>query len=226
MSDSYVNSFRLIPIIDVTDNVSYYVLKVPSIRHLSNIQNRGICGISHYLEMELNSSFAKSSFVVLIFSVIGTHTFDGYAIMSAPIGDVPGKQFNPSDYASNINVRPVKVHFIRRSIIPFQQVSHIRDDKGLQGRPVSSAKDGMKLGAPAGRTLCRAIDKRAYKDDPIHYHDVRYDPRVLPDSTGISTMNVSKDLRSFSTMTYQEYVEWYNSKRQSTDYVPTLANIR
>jgi hypothetical protein len=177
------------------------------------------------LETEINCSLSVTSFVVLIFSVIGTHTFDGYATVTGAVGEVADVPFNPADYPSNISFRPVKVQFIRRGVIPFQQVGHIRDDKGLQGRSVSTAKDGMKLGIAAGRALCRAIDKRAYKDDPIHYHDGRYNPRVLPGSTGVSNMTVQKELRFFSTMSYGEYVDWYRNHRQETDQVPSLAHI-
>ena len=209
--------------LDVTENVTYYVFKVPSIRHLSNIQNRGVTGVSSYSEMELNMALAKSSHVVLIFSVIGTHTFDGYALMTWMVGDASGVDFNYRDYPPQVNIRPLKVQLVRRGTIPFAQVSHIRDDMGLQGRPVSSAKDGIQLGVAAGRTLCRGIDKKAFKEDPVHYHDLRYDPKVLPETSTKSNMRVPADQLAFASMGYTDYVEWFN--RNPCQAAPSLSNI-
>jgi hypothetical protein len=205
--------------------VSYFVIKLPSVKHLSTIQASGVCGISQYCEKALNIALATSSFVVLIFSVIGTHTFDGYALLNRPVGDGDSSAFNPSGYAPGLNPRPAKVQFIRRGLIPFEQVAHIRDNTGLQGRPVSSARDGVLLGTAAGRTLCRAIDKRAFKDDPVHYSDTRYSPRVMTGSKSMSVQRIKKEEASFVSMTYDEYRTWYTDSRKPEDSAPTMRHV-
>ena len=209
----------------MSENVAYYVIKLPSVRFLSNIQNRNICGISPFLEIELNAAYAQSSFVVIIFSIMGTNTFDGYCIMRGVVGDSGGNQFNTSDYPPGSNMRPLCVQLIRRGTIGFNQVGHIRDDIGLQGRSVSTARDGVRLGPPSGRVLCRSIDKRAYKDDPIHYKDDKYVPRVISDSAYPSVMRCSKQETDFLIMDYEQYKQWYTDNMKEGDKTPSLDNI-
>lgn len=163
--------------------------------------------------------------MVLILSVIGTHTFDGYALLEAAVGSTGGQQYASQGYPPNMKMKPARMHLVRRGVIPFQQVAHIRDSTGLQGRPVSSAKDGMRLGLPAGRALCRAIDKRAFKDDPVHYSDSRYLPNVLPDSSGISTLRCKPSDLELLHMSYDAYRDWYGSSRASDSAAPSLSQI-
>ena len=212
-------------LVDITENVAYYVVKIPSVRHLSTFQNKGVAAVSAYSELELNMAFAQSSFVILIFSVIGTHTFDGYGMMTGAVGDVTDIGSHQADYPSHSNTRPLRVRFIRRGTIPFAQVGHIRDDLGLHGRSVSSAKDGARLGVPAGRALCRSIDKRAYKDDAVLYRDERYVPRVLSDSLVPAGLNVRKEDKAFASMTYAEYAAWYADSRIGGELAPSYRNI-
>lgn len=170
-------------------------------------------------------AFASSTFVVLIFSVIGTHTFDGYGMLISAVGDTSITGFVSSGYAQGVNPRPARVHVVRRAVISFDQVSHIRDNSGLQGKPVSSAKDGNMLGLAAGRTLCRSIDKRAFKDDPIHYSDVKYVSRLVPDTQPVSLISSTKDEERFMSMDYAEYVSWYKNSRNDSEPAPTIQNI-
>ena len=166
-------------------------------------------------------AFAKSSFVILILSVVGSHTFDGYAVVRSAVGDPSIPRFDATGYAAGVHPAPVRVQFVRRAVISFDQVSHIRDVSGLQGRSVSSAKDGNQLSIAAGRTLCRAIDKRAFKDDPIHYSDSKYIPRVCPDTQPVSVPRATPEQQQFLSMDYQAYVDWYSSTRGESDPAPT-----
>ena len=196
----------------MTDNASYYVLKIPSIRCLSGIQNSGACAVPQYLEGELNLAMASSSFVVLIYSVVGSYSFDGYALCSGAVGHTPGVAVNYHEYPTNSRLVAAPIQFVRRGVVPFSQVSHIRDDQGLQGRSVSSAKEGMRLGLSAARALCRAIDKRAYRDDPIHYKDSVYQQRVLHASGFPTCLLPPRPETDFICMSYSEYVDWFNGK--------------
>lgn len=200
-------------------------MKIPSLRILSSIQSSGICGIPQYYEKDINVALATSSFVVLIFSVVGTHTFDGYAVVQSAVGETSGSGFSATGYAPGLNPRPTKVQFIRRGVIPFDQIAHIRDNAGLQGRPVASAKDGMLLGIAAGRAICRLIDKRAFKDDPIHYSDAKYVPRLLPDSQPVSVLRVKREEAAFLTMSYDDYRQWYDQNKDQATPAPTLSNL-
>jgi hypothetical protein len=195
------------------------------LRILSSIQTTGICGVPQYSEKDFNIAVATSSFVVLIFSVVGTHTIDGYAIVQSAIGEAQVTDFTGTGYAPGLNPRPTKVRFIRRGVIPFDQISHIRDNVGLQGRPVASAKDGMLLGSAAGRAICRLIDKRAFKDDPIHYSDAKYVPRLLPDTQPVSVLRVKRDEAAFLGMTYDQYRQWYEQNEDKAAPAPTLSNL-
>jgi hypothetical protein len=205
----------------VSEGVSYFVVKLSSLKHLSSVQNSGICGLSSYCARDLNMAFAKSTFVVLIFSVIGTFTFDGYAILRSEVGDLSISNFDASGYAPGVKPLPARVQFVRRAVITFDQVSHIRDATGLQGRPVSSAKDGNLLSMAAGRTLCRSIDKRAFKDDPIHYTDDKYITRICPETQSVSAPRPTPEQQIFLSMDYDAYKEWYTSVRTESDPVPT-----
>ena len=117
------------------------------------------------------------------------------------------------------------MRIIRRGVVTFDQVSHIRDNSGLQGRPVSSAKDGNLLGIAAGRALCRSIDKRAFKDDPIHYADGKYAPRTIPDSQSVSHIRPGKIEDSFLSMDYSHYVSWHMNTRKEDDPCPTIQHL-
>ena len=200
------------------------MIKVPTSKHLKFIQDRGLCCVSRNSETELNVAFASSSQVVLIYSVMGSHTFDGYALLSNAVGVIGETPFSPSDYSSSLHQRPVLVKFVRRASIPFSQIAHIRDNAGLGGRPVASAKDGARLGISAGRTLCRSIDKRAYKDDPVYYVDSRFQVNSFPDSIGINTLRATQAETAFLTMSYQEYLDWYKTKRPE-EVSPILSYI-
>lgn len=208
----------------MTDYVAYFVIKVPTPRHMKFIQERGICCVSSSSEMDLNVALACSSHVIFIFSIMGSHSFDGYGIMQGCVGEVGQPGFNPSDYYSPLHVRPVLVQLIRKGAVHFSQVGHIRDNTGLGGKGVSTAKDGVRLGIAAGRTLCRSIDKRAFKDDPVHYKDFRVTPDIFPDSAGIQACAVRKPELGFLHMEYEQYLDWYNG-RGPEDPGPTLRNI-
>lgn len=157
--------------------------------------------------------------------MVRTHTFDGYAIVQTAIGNAQVTDFTGTGYAPGLNPRPTKVQFIRRGVIPFDQISHIRDNVGLQGRPVASAKDGMILGSAAGRAICRLIDKRAFKDDPIHYSDTKYVPRLLPDIQPVTVLRVKREEAGFLSMNYAEYRQWYEQHEDQAAPAPTLSNL-
>jgi len=140
-----------------------------------------------------------------------TQSFDAYAL----VGGVE------TQLASS----EVKVQLIRRAHIPFGQVSHIRDDMGLNGRPVSMARDGSRLGIPAGRVLCRAIDKRAFSNDPVHYKDQVYHPRLITATAYPSTIRPSKADSDFLVMDYKQYLEEFSKRRDKDETVPTIDQI-
>ena len=207
--------------LDVDDCTSYFVFKVQSVRDLSTIQNTGIFHVPAHMKIELNTSLASSSFVVFIFSVVGTYTFDGYGLF---IGTVDNKRdSNTGGYAASSRFVTVCVQFIRRGLVPFSQVAHIRDQQVLQGRPISTAKDGMRVGISAARALCRGVDKIAYREDPIHYRDMKYTPRIMHSSKVPTQSTLSKQETDFLTMSHSEYLTYISNRTDASDLVPSLA---
>lgn len=182
-------------------------------------------GVPKISESDINAALAVSNHVVLILSVVGTHTFDGYGLLEGPVGSDASSNPLPPSYPPNPRVIPARLNVVRRGVIPFQQVSHIRDDDGLQGRPVSSAKDGSRLGISAGRALCRAIDKRAFKDDPVHYSDNRYAPNVLNDMWNVTGLKCGSHDLSFLDMSFSEYQAWFLTERTQKDTCPAISDI-
>lgn len=207
--------------VDIDEYTSYYVLKIPSNRALSSIQTNSVCAISSSLEQELNLAFAQSSFVILVFSVVGSFSFDGYAIMTGLTEPLRDRYSKFSDYHSSSRLSSIPVHFVRRGLVQFNQVVHIRDDQGLRGRPISSAKDGVRLGTSAARALCRGIDKRSYREDPIHYKDSIYHPRILHESKIPTRTILPKSDTNLLDVSYAEYVNWFND-RSVEEPVPSL----
>ena len=188
------------------------------------IQDRGICCVSYNSELDLNIALGCSSSVILIFSIMGSHTFDGYGVMRSSVGAIEDFSFIPGEYPGNLHVRPTLVQFLRKGTVPFSQIGHIRDDSGLGGRPVSTAKDGCKLGIAAGRTLCRSIDKRAYKDDPVHYTESRINPQIFPEAFTQHPSRPKDTELEFLNIDFDQYIERYQA-RTPDDIFPSLKNI-
>jgi hypothetical protein len=201
--------------LDVADAVAYFTLRLQSIRALSVIQSSGSMDVPGHILQELKLAYTRSSFVVLIFFIPSSQSFEGYSLVE---GFESGA--NPNKFSITF-----QVSLVRRAQILFNQVSHIRDDFGLGGRPVSAARDGSKLGVPAGRVLCRSIDKRAYNNDPVHYKDKVYMPRIITETVFPNPLRPSNSETEFLKMDYEEYLQAFSRRRDEGEPVPSIDNI-
>jgi hypothetical protein len=143
-------------------------------------------------------------------------SFEGYALLERFV-------FHTSIIKGG--VVPVRASLIRRASVQYSEVSHIRDDYGLQGRPISSVRDGSRLGIHAGRVLCRFIDKKAFNDDPVHYRDqpnlgINIIPGIHP-----SIHPPNKLDTDFIDMTFPQYLEGFHRRRNQSEPVPSLDNV-
>ncbi len=213
--------------LDVVDTVSYFVIRLPSRRHLALVQSSGLCGIPTQRVKDFNVAFATSSFVIIILSIMDgrSQTFEAYALMLSAVGDPTLASFDPVGYAFGVNPKPVRVDVIRRGLLSPHDVSYIRDNTGLNGRSVSFALDGQLLGIAAGRTLCRLIDKRAFNNDPTHYKDEKYQARTCSESQPVSVIRSTPDqAQFFLSLNYQEYCYWF-ANASDGHLRPAIENI-
>lgn len=197
--------------LDLDELTAYFIIKVPTAKVFVEIQNRGVFSISSTVGLELKLAMAQCSFVVMIFSIAGTYGFEAY-------GTCTGFQQIKS------NPSTARVCIIRRGFVSFDEVVHVRDEQGLQGKPVSFARDGVRLGIAAGRALCRCIDKRAYRADMIHYRDASYVPRVVNASKSTSLGLVSRLETDILQMNYSDYSNFFHATND-VEQVPSMQHI-
>jgi hypothetical protein len=186
---------------------------------VSSAQTTRRLAIPQYLEHQFNLAYAQSAFVVFVFSVPSSGGFDGYALLAPGPTSVPRREDGRLIVEMNVEV-------VRRSLVMFDEVKHIRDPVGLHGGSIVTAKDGNLLGIAAGRALCRLIDKSAYRDDPFHYKDDRRVGRIVSAKSNSTPSTIVPPVSETDilTMDYVAYKEWYDSQEASI-LVPTLGNI-
>lgn len=196
------------------------MLKLANVKQLSDIQTTEIVDIPHYIELLLNSAYSESAFVVFIFSVAPRNSFDGYAIMKGAVQ-------NKGRFSEGRSTLSCGVEVVRRATVAFNEVSYIRDDLGLHGRPITTANSGSVLGLVAARALCRLIDRRAYRDDPFHYRDTRLTRRVQSSEqhTVSATIIPPSQETALLQMDYAAYREWFAANGH-TQSVPSLVSLK
>ncbi len=193
--------------------------KLSTAKQLSSLQMSELIDFPPHLETLLNSAYSQSSFVVFVFSITISNSFDGYAVMKGPANQ-------RGRHVDGRNATSCAVEVVRRANVPFADVSYIRDDIGLHGRPITTANSGSVLGPVAGRALCRLIDKRAYRDDPFHYKDTKQVKRVLNVDQNMLSSTIIPSLHetSFLSINYSAYCEWYDNHEPS-ESVPSLHSL-
>lgn len=172
--------------------------------------------VPYHLFGEIQLAHATMAMVVVILFDSSSHEFEGYAI----IDRVPSQS---STIKGGLLL--VQASLIRRATVQYAQVSHIRDEYGLQGRPISSVRDGSRLGVPAGRVLCRFIDKKAFNDDPVHYRD---QPNIRNNVIGGIHPNIYPPKRietDVINMTFSEYLGDFYRRRKDGEPVPSLDHL-
>jgi hypothetical protein len=201
---------------DVTDNVAYFALRINSKKIFAYLTGTHELIIPYHLYREIQIAHATMAAVVIILFDSSSHSFEGYALF---------ERFVFQTSVSKAGVVPVKATLIRRATVQYSDVSHIRDDHGLQGRPISSVRDGSRLGIYAGRVLCRFIDKKAFHDDPVHYRDQpNLGTNIIP---GIhpSIHPPNKSETDAVAMTFPQYLEEFHRRRNQCEPVPSLDNL-
>ena len=196
--------------------MGYFTVKLHSKRVFVTLANEGQLLIPRQIFAEIQQAYATMAGVVLVFFDYSSQTFDGYALVIQATSPVS------SDSSGMVLIRAT---LIRRAIVKFSQVTHVKDDHGLRGRPLSAVRDGSRLGTPAGRVLCRFIDKKAYSEDPVHYRD---HPNFIPNLVAGAQPNVYIPTRADTDLLNHEYSQYLNEfaqRQTSGGFVPTLDNL-
>ncbi len=203
-------------ILDVTESVAYFALRMHTKKVFVSISNDKQLSIPNHVFLDVKLAHATSSAVVIVLFDQSSQSFEGYAMVES---------FKPFPSDTPPAVVPVRATLIRRACVKFSQVMHIRDDQGLRGRPISAVRDGSRLGISAGRVLCRLIDKKAYSEDPIHYRDiVDFTPNLVTGATPSVRIPPGPET-DLLNLDFSQYLEEFARRRSSGEVVPSLDSI-
>mmetsp|Transcript_60209 Transcript_60209/g.143518 ORF Transcript_60209/g.143518 Transcript_60209/m.143518 type:complete len:469 (-) Transcript_60209:118-1524(-) len=118
-------------------------------------------------EERLNEAFSSSAPVILIFSVLKSGSFQGYARMRSLIGRSSARS-NPFGGPAHALF---DVEWLRLTDLEFDDVQHLRNSID-NNRQVTHTRDGQELDHRTGAELCRRLDILVFEEDPETYEPV------------------------------------------------------
>ena len=149
--------------IHMDPHTRYFVIKSSSHKNIVLSIEHRVWATPRSNQEKLNDAFRSASHVILVFSVTGSGSFQGYAKMLGPVGS------SSTDVFQGFG-RAFEVRWLRLDDLDFEQVSNIRNPWN-ENKSVKVSRDGQELPNDVGRQLCDTIDAKVYEGDPSGYID-------------------------------------------------------
>mmetsp|Transcript_38651 Transcript_38651/g.70344 ORF Transcript_38651/g.70344 Transcript_38651/m.70344 type:complete len:364 (+) Transcript_38651:152-1243(+) len=142
-----------------SERTRYFVITSNTMENVVKSVKHGLWATQRKNEAKLNEAFRQCPTVVLVFSVNGTETIQGYARMRSLIGQPANMSVDPfNGFGRLFNVEWLRLHDL-----PYHEVDSLRNPFNGD-RPVRQSRDGQELSNLCGRALCGIIDRHI--DDP------------------------------------------------------------
>jgi len=153
-----------------TQKVRYFVVRSSNHQNVTSSVERGVWATTHRNRDKFNKAFRESDSVILIFSVIKSKMFQGYARMDSEIS--MSKTTSSSDNwvvesASAGLTESFKVTWLKLFDLPIHHTNHLINMYN-EGTPAFYSRDGQELDPACGEALCKMIDEGAAREeDPV-----------------------------------------------------------
>ncbi|CAD7963638.1 unnamed protein product [Amoebophrya sp. A120] len=151
----------------------YFIIKCNNHKNLvSSIQNN-VWATQRHNEKKLNEALRVAPFVVLLFSVNMSGSFQGYARMVGKCG--ASKSHDPfNGFGSLFDIKWLKLHDL-----DFNDVAHVTNEWNNQ-LSVKISRDGQELPFSVGKQICEYIDRGVFGADPDNFVEDEEEPNPVP----------------------------------------------
>mmetsp|Transcript_12611 Transcript_12611/g.28257 ORF Transcript_12611/g.28257 Transcript_12611/m.28257 type:complete len:361 (-) Transcript_12611:72-1154(-) len=142
-----------------SERTRYFVITSNTMENVVKSVKHGLWATQRKNEAKFNEAFRQCPAVILVFSVNGTDTVQGYARMRSLIGQPANTSIDPFGGFGKL----FSVEWLRLHDLPYREVSSLKNPFNGD-RPVRDSRDGQELSNLCGRALCSIIDRHI--DDP------------------------------------------------------------
>ncbi|XP_024383020.1 uncharacterized protein [Physcomitrium patens] len=148
---------------DKIHHTRYFIIKSLNHHNIEKSIEKGIWATQAMNETVLNEAFETSEKVVLVFSVNMSSHFQGYALMSSPIGQRRANIWSEANEGANPWGGTFHVEWLRLYDLPFQKTVHLKNPLNAF-KPVKISRDCQELTQAIGKALCALIDEGANRE--------------------------------------------------------------
>jgi len=140
----------------------YFIIKCNSHNNLvASIQNN-VWATQKHNNQKLNEALRVSPYVILLFSVNMSGSFQGYARMCGRCGE--SQAYDPfKGFGALFDIKWLKLHDL-----DFGDLQHVTNEWN-QNLCVKISRDGQELPNRVGKQICDLIDKGVFQADPEHF---------------------------------------------------------
>jgi len=151
----------------------YFIIKCNSHKNLVSSIQHNVWATQRHNEKKLNEALRVSPYVVLLFSVNQSGSFQGYARMTGRCGE-SDREDPFAGFGALFNVKWLKLHDL-----DFAELSHLNNPWN-DGLSIKISRDGQELPNSLGRTICGLIDEGVYLADPDGFIADDEEPNEVP----------------------------------------------
>ncbi|GLJ20916.1 hypothetical protein SUGI_0381710 [Cryptomeria japonica] len=140
----------------------FFVMKSLNDANMVLALKRGTWATKQYIDYHMEEAYNGSRNVILLFSVSGSHHFQGFAKMISPVGAMGIQSWENGKGGKTIFYRNFAIKWIKLGHLSMEKVREIKNPNSRES--VANSRDGTELDPSVARKLLELIENEQNSD--------------------------------------------------------------